>query len=364
MSKIAGRYLFARKTNDVITWISRISVLGIAIGTAALIVVMSVFNGFTHLIESNIDSSSPTYRIVPQSGKTYSFDDSLLTALKELEGVSLLQMVVEDMVAVEYGDVKSVVKLKGLPEASSFSISAPIARKLGLKLSFLSPIELYYPQSEGKISLTNPALNHIRGRATSILNSDEELVVVPLAQARELLSLSENQASALEIYCYEGSQTSQKLLQELLGEELRVENRYQQHSQIYKMMRYEKLAVYLILFFIILVVAVNIYASLSMLIMEKELDIIHLRAMGASKALVRRIFCSEGMLVCALGLALGIIIGLLLVYAQSRWGLVRLPGNSMTAVYPVQLKISDLLLSVGGVALIGGVIANLSTKKI
>lgn len=363
VSKIAGRYLFARKTNDVITWISRISVVGIAIGSAALIVVMSVFNGFTHLIESNIDASSPTYRIVPLNSKTYEFDDSLLSAIEDLEGVSLQQMVVEDMVAVRYGDVKDVVKIKGLPQANSLSISASAARKLGFRLNFLSPLELYYPQS-GRISLSNPALNHIKARATSIIAGDEDLVVLPIAQARELLSLEENQASALEIYSYDGPQVSQKVLQDLVGEELQVQNRYQQHSQIYKMMRYEKLAVYLILFFIILIVAVNIYASLSMLIMEKQLDISHLRAMGASKVLVRKVFRREGMLVCGIGLAVGMIVGLLLVYAQSRWGLVRLPGNSMTAVYPVHLKLTDLLLSVGGVALIGGIIANLSTKNI
>ena len=366
VSKIAGRYLFARKSNDVITWISRISVLGIAIGTVALIAVMSVFNGFTSLIEANLDANSPDYRIVSETSKTFALDEQQANALSQIAGLSEMQAVIEDMVVLKYGDVQGVVKIKALQGAYSYSISSTAARHFGISTSFLTPLELYYPRTDVKISLTNPALKMVKGRPTSILNEQEELVVLPIEQARELLSLEEGQMSSLNIYCHEADvKPSSKEIKKVLGEGFEVQDRYQQFSQLYKMMRYEKLAVYLILFFIILVVAVNIYASLYMLIMEKQQDIIHLRAMGASKALVRKIFRSEGMLVCGIGLAVGLIIGVLLVYAQGRWGLVRMPGNTLAGgCYPVSLKLQDLLLSTVGVALIGVVISNLSTKKI
>lgn len=234
----------------------------------------------------------------------------------------------------------------------------------------VSALELHYPSRTEAISLANPAasLRSVKLGLAGVLSVsselDAKLLVVPIGSVRELLGY-ETEVSALEIWTApEGAQALQKTLQERLGPHFRVLDRYQQNASVYKMMRYEKLAIFLILIFVVLIIAFNIYSSLRMLVIEKEADIATLRSMGATDSLVRRIFRLEGWLVSLVGIVIGLVLGVALVLLQQQLGLVPMPGNFIVDAYPVVLRASDLLWTVAGVALIGYLMALLPTRKI
>lgn len=362
--KIASRYLFSHRGANLTNRISWVGVVGIALGSAALVVVLSVFNGFSEVIEQNIEQECPCYLLRPSSGKTFAIG-SLQERLDSLPEVSATVAVVEEQVAVAYGDRKAVARLKGLQGAWQCSVQARLASDLGIRTRFLEPLQLYFPKADAKISMLRPqdAVNSISIRPKDIINSNQALVIVPINKARELLGLDEDRASAIEIHC-DFSVPDKAAISRIAGEGFEVLDRLEQNPQLYRMMRYEKLAIYLILLLIIIIVSFNIYASLSMLIIEKEQDRRSMKAMGASAGMIKGIFRSEGMLVTLLGLSAGLLAGLLLCLAQAKWGLVQLPGNSFVDFYPVKLKFTDILLSIAAVCAIGFTISYTSTKNI
>ena len=191
---------------------------------------------------------------------------------------------------------------------------------------------------------------------------DSKLLLVPIGLMRELLDY-ETEVSRLEIWTDQADKV-QKELQNSLGPDFKVLNREQQNQSIYRMMRYEKLAIYLILVFIVVIIAFNIYSSLKMLIIEKQADMGTLRSMGAPEALLRRIFLAEGFLVSLLGMVIGLVLGVALVLLQQRFGLVPMPGNFAVTSYPVVLKAADLLWTVAGVACVGLVMALIPSRKL
>ena len=189
-------------------------------------------------------------------------------------------------------------------------------------------------------------------------------MLVPIEAMRELLEL-ETEVSSLEIWVTPGAgEGFEKELQAMIGPDLKVLNRFRQEESIYKMMRYEKLAIFLILIFVVIIIAFNIYSSLRMLIIEKEADMGTLRAMGAPDGTIRRIFLLEGWMVSLLGMIIGLIVGVSLVLVQQRFGIIPMPGNFVVQAYPVSLKISELLWIASGVTVIGYLMALLPSRKI
>ena len=360
--KIALRYLFSGKSRSVIGRISGISAAGMAVGTAALIVILSVYNGFDRIIRDNLDSTSPDILVRPAQGKTFSADNPTFEMVSALPGIERAEGVLEETVAVRYGEAQGVTKVRGLEGAWQCSVSSALAGRLTIRPQFLTTLTLFYPSKTAEFSMANPSasLETVSMRPKEIIQSDESLVVMPIAKVRELLHI-ESEVSAFEIY---GHGVSIGQVRNILGPDYEVLDRYQQNPSVYKMMRYEKAAIFIILLFVVFIVAFNIFGSLSMLIIDKTGDIATLSAIGADGRLIRRTFFLEGWFVSLLGLAAGLVAGVALVLVQQFTGLVKMPGNYLVSSYPVVLKWTDVLLTAGGVALIGAFISTISTKNI
>lgn len=350
--RIALRYLFTRKSNNVIGWISAVSTVGMAIGAAALILVLSVYNGFDGIIRSNLSDSDPDWLIVPQSGKTFMVPDGFDNAVQ----------LVQDKVFMEYDGKQSVVNIKGRSNATQVSVSADIAQELGIRVHRLQKLHLYFPKRDGKVSVANPmaSINSLdifpQSIYTPATEFDAATVIASADEVRSLLGMAPGEVSALELWdCPQP---------ESLPEGLKALNRVQQHPELYKMMRYEKAAIYLILLFVVILISFNILASLSMLQIEKEQDRFTMSALGMRASEIRKVFLLEGWLVSLLGMIIGLALGMLLAWLQQRYGLVAMPGNSIVSAYPVVLKFTDVLLTAFGVALVGFITSAISTNKI
>ena len=381
---IAGRYLFARKSHNVINIISAISAAGMALGTAALILVLSVFNGFNGIIEKNLSSVEADLRIVPAEGKVFVPDGPAFDWLYDAPEAGSISSIISDKIFISYEGRQSVVNAKGVDDVYAEEtglqlkredlelavVSSDLAWNLGINPKFLSPIRAWYPERRGTISPSNPAasLHTAEVYASSILDiphtSDsgtEGTIILPIGVMRSLTGYSE-EVSAVEVRFADGLTSRQqrrflKALRSQLGADFTVQDRYMQDEALYKMMRYEKAAIFLILMFIVIIVALNIFGSLSMLIIEKQEDMETLRAMGADDRLIRRIFLLEGWLISLLGMAAGVVLGVGLALLQQHFGLVKMPGNFVVDAYPVVLRFTDVLLSAAGVALIGLIVA-------
>ena len=388
--RFALRYLFARKSHNVINIISGISVAGMAIGTAALVIILSVFNGFNQLVSDSLGDAQPDLVVKPASGKAFVPDSTTFDWLYGQEEVFNMSSVIEEQAFISFDGKQSLARVKGVD--SVFEEESPIrdhitdgtfalhqgtrpkavvgctlAWALDINPRFLSPLEIWYPDREGTVSLSNP-MNSLRSTKVTVaglfaINAemDAELVLVPIETMRELMDY-DDEVSALEIRFTPGTPEKTlrnlvKELQERLGPDCQVLDRYRQNEALYKMMRYEKLAIYMILIFIVIIIAFNIFSSLSMLIIDKRGDIDTLRSLGAPERMTRRIFLLEGWLISLLGLAIGLVLGIACVLLQQKFGFIRMPGNYIINAYPVILKASDILWTVAGVAGVGYLIA-------
>lgn len=360
---IAKRYLFAKKSHNVINIISAISATGMAIGTAALIIILSVYNGFDNIIRQNLSESDPDYLILPSEGKTFNGSDLPLSALAETFSIS---GIIEESVFITYGGNQGFAKAKGVESSDSSSLwlgdiarakfGPGIASELGINPRFVESAFLYFPDRNAKFSPVNPeaALNNVRVKPVDIFTSttefDNDLVIVPIELMRTLLGYGEDEFTAVELRGRAGAALD-------LGNDFVILDRYHQHPEIYKMMKYEKAAIYLILIFIVIIISLNIFGSLSMLIIEKQGDIDTLHALGADDKLIRKIFALEGWLISLLGMISGLVVGILTVVIQSRFGIVKLPGNYLVDAYPVALQWTDVLLTAAAVTAIGFIIS-------
>ena len=392
--RFAFRYLFARKSHNVINLISGISVAGMAIGTAALIIILSVFNGFNQLVSESLGDAQPDLIVKPATGKAFVPDSTTFAWLYDQEMVYNMSSVIEEQAFVSFDGKQSLARVKGVDSVFEeespiqnhitdgvFSlhrgtgagavIGSSLAWSMDINPRFVAPLEIYYPDREGSVSLANPtsSLRSATARVNGIfaLNSelDAEMVLVPIEMMRELLDY-EDEVSAIEIRVVKDTPDKAlgglvKELETRLGPDYEILDRYKQNEALYKMMRYEKLAIYMILIFIVIIIAFNIYSSLTMLIIEKKEDIGTLRSLGAPEPMTRRIFLLEGWLISLLGLAIGLVIGIAFVLLQQKFGLIRMPGNYIINAYPVILKASDIFWTVIGVAGVGYLIALLPT---
>ena len=387
---IARRYLVAKKSHNVINIISAISAAGMAIGTAALVIIMSIYNGFDSLIKTMMSKVEADLVIVPAHGKTFVPEGEVYDWIYEQEEVKNMCCVLQEQVFISYDGKQSIGQAKGVDwvfedetplkdyirdgefrlhkgDIPMASIGSGLAWEMGINPRFLSPIELYFPSRTRKISLSNPAasIESIKVWPSSIFSIsqdvDSDLLILPIEKMRELLEY-EDEVSAVEIRVVESAgddriKSLQKEISARIGSDFRVKNRFQQNESLYKMMKYEKAAIYMILIFIIIIIAFNIIGSLSMLIIEKKEDIGTLRSMGATEATIRKIFSLEGWMISLSGLAVGLIFGIGFSLAQQHWGFIKMPGSFIVQAYPIILSWSDILLTIVGVAVIGYITA-------
>lgn len=389
----AIRYLFARKTHNVINMISGIGLAGMAVGTAALVVILSVFNGFNSLVSSSLETSDPDLVVKPVSGKFFTPDSTIFGPVLEDARVLRLSSILEEQVFLSYDGKQSLARVKGIDEASQEEsplksrlvdgawvfhsgdrpmavAGALLARNMGMNPRFVAPVEIYYPSRKENISLANPAASlrrfKVQTAGTISVNSDldAKLMLIPIECMRELLELP-SEVSSLEIWTAPGTADDvRRYISASIGPAFKVLDRVGQEESLFRMMKYEKLAIFMILIFVVIIIAFNIYSSLKMLIIEKEGDIATLRAMGAPDSMVRRIFLLEGWLVSLIGMAAGLVIGIAIVLVQQKFGIVGMPGNFVVQYYPVALKLSDIVWTAAGVSAIGYLMAFIPSGKI
>ena len=395
--RFAFRYLLSRKSHNVINLISGISVAGMAVGAAALVLILSVYNGFNEVVAKSFDDADPDLCIRPAQGKFFTPDSLLFSRLYERAEIENMTSVLEEQAFLSYGDEQALARVKGIDmvfeEESPLQnhiidgqfllhlgtrpcavVGAGLARNLQLNPRFVTALEIYYPDRKRPLSALNPmeSLRSVKTRPTGIItvnsNLDASLVLIPIETMRERLD-TRDEVSSVEIRLSkdlspQASSAFRKELEGMLGPDLLLLDRYRQNESVYKMMRYEKLAIFLILLFVIIVISFNVFSSLTMLIIEKRPDIATLFSLGATERTVRRIFILEGTLVTLAGLVIGLAVGVALTLLQQRFGLIKMPGSFSLTAYPVVLQVSDLLYTALGVAAIGYLIALLPAQSI
>ena len=394
---IAKRYIFAKKSHNVINIISAISAIGMAIGTAALIIIMSVYNGFDSLIRSMMGNVEPDLLIIPVSGKVFVPEGEVYDWIYDQEAVASMSCVLQEQVFINYDGKQGLAKAKGVDwiyeeetplrehlvegefrlhkgDIPLAAVGASLAYELGLSPRFLAPVEVYFPARDRKISTSNPfaSLESIKvwPSCTFAVNADvdSELMILPIEKMRELLEY-DDEVSAIELRLTTGTgeKEAARLQEEIsarLGSGFNVKDRFQQNESLYKMMKYEKAAIYMILLFVIIIIAFNIFGSLSMLIIEKKSDIETLRSLGAQDSLIRRIFVLEGWLISLIGMGAGLVVGIAFSLLQQHFGFIKMPGHFTVQAYPIIISFSDILLTIAGVAVIGYIIAMLPTASL
>lgn len=387
---IAGRYLFARKSHNVINIISAISAIGMAIGTAALIIILSIYNGFDSLVTSMLSNVEPDLMITPAKGKVFVPEGEAYDWLYARPEVKNICTVLQENVFISYDGKQSLAKAKGVDsiyeeespirnhlregqftlhrgDVPLAAVGAGLAYSLGISPRFVAPIEIYFPARTRNISTTNPAASiettNVYPSCLFSINSeiDKELIIVPIDVMRELMEYTA-EVSAVEIRMTDGASSKtitaiQNELADRLGDGFNVLDRFQQNESLYKMMKYEKASIYMILIFIIIIIAFNIFGSLSMLIIEKKDDIETFRSMGATDSMMKRIFVLEGWMISLAGLAAGLAAGIGFSLAQQHFGFIKMPGSFVVEAYPIILSWSDILITAAGVTVIGYLIA-------
>ena len=393
---IARRYLFAKKSHNVINIISAISAVGMAIGTAALIIILSIYNGFDELVKSTLSNVEPDILITPAKGKVFIPNGETFDRIRQNPLIDEYDLILQENVFVDYDGHQGIAKAKGVDSAfeaesplaehitnGEFSlhkgqlpqmvVGAGLAYKMGMNPAFLASAELYFPIRDRNFSLANPAasIETVRMRPSGIFSVnqqiDDDLMIVPIEEMRKLLGYEE-EVSGVEIRLAEGStakdiRSAIKHIQKELGPEFKVLDRFRQNTSLYKMMRYEKAAIYVILIFVIIIIALNIFGSITMLIIEKKDDIETYRSLGATDKMLRHTFTLEGWLISLLGLAAGLVVGIGFSLAQQHFGFIKMPGSFLVNAYPVILQWQDVLATIAGVALIGYLIALLPVRR-
>jgi lipoprotein-releasing system permease protein len=381
---IAKRYLFAKKSRNAINIISAVSVAGVSVGTMALIIVLSVFNGLETMVRAIFNTFDPDIKITAAEGKTFIADTSRLKLLANVDGVSCYSLVLEENALLKYGDKQCIATIKGVDDSYTMVTDidssmfdgefilrsdkgrlyaipgAGVAQYLGLRVNFIAPLNIYVPRRTGGTTLNaensfNKKYIFPSGIFEVEKEYDSKYVYVPIEFARELTEVSDG-VSSVEIK-FTGQvdpRTVQRNIVKIFGKGFVVQNRYEQQEIFYKVMRSERLAIFFILTLILIIASFNIIGSLTMLIIEKERDIEILKSLGADNNLIRKIFIFEGWLISIIGAVAGIILGFIICWLQETYGLVKLQSDSLIMdSYPVVMKIKDFIIVPGTVLLIG-----------
>jgi len=394
--RIALRYLFSKKTHNAINVITGISSAGVAIGTIALVVVLSVFNGFEALFGSLFSTFDPDVKITLAEGKVFSTDSIDIGRIKNHSSVAVVTEVVEENALLRFKDKQMPALIKGVSDEfrsmtqidsiirdgafvlfdGAFEHAVPgvgVATILGLGANFIDPLFIYAPKRTSRINLLRPdqSFNQSATFVSGVFSVqqteyDDHMVLVSLGLARDLFEYNQSQVTAIELKLKEGVNVkkTQQELKQILGESFQVRNRYEQQESYFKIMRIEKWITYLILSFILLIASFNIIGSLSMLIIDKKADITTLRNLGADQKLIRQIFLLEGWMISFVGATIGIIVGSALSLIQEKIGIVKLGTGFIVDNYPAVTQFSDVILVFITVLILGFFTAWYPTKYI
>lgn len=385
--KIACRYLVSKKGHQAVNIISIVAVGGVVVATAALICVLSVFNGFRGLIMGKLAMLDPQIAITATLGKTINDADSVIEVVSALPGVERAVPVIEDQALAIYAQLQMPVRLKGVPDdyntmnlmdsvivdgswklrdqVSRYAVAgAGPAVRLMVRPDFLGMVRLYAPQRQGRVNIANPmgAFRQdslfVSGIFQLQQNSyDADLIYVPLEMARELFDY-ETEATQVEVKLAPGAneQEAMSAISQALGNSYQVKNRLMQQREAYRLVNIEKWMAFLLLAFILVIATFNVISTLSLLIIEKDDSIATLRALGANDRQISRIFVLQGWLITLVGAMTGVVIGLLLCLGQQRYGWLRLsgdPANMIINAYPVEVQWTDVLITFALVAAVG-----------
>jgi len=394
---IAWRYLKSKKSHNVINIISGISVAGVTIGTMALIVVLSVFNGFETLVISLFNSFDPPVKVSPVSGKTFDSKTYPWAQISTIPGIKAQTAVIEEKALLRYGTAQFLVSLKGVDstylswtgldsmmtagslilefKGQPFAVVGQgVAYYLGVNPDdYGSYIEAFAPRRTGKLgSSPDQAFNRLDIRPSGVFSIqqdfDTKYVIVPIGFARELFEYT-SEITSVEIALTENADVESipDLIKQKLGPKYLVQNRFQQQETLYRIMQSEKWAIFLILSFILLIATFNVIGSLSMLILDKKKDIAILHSLGADNRLIRKIFMTEGLLVSLSGAIAGILLGTAICVLQQYFGLIKINaegGSFLISAYPVLMKWTDFLFVFITVSLIGLLAAWIPVRSI
>jgi len=368
--------LFSKKSHNAINIISGISASGVAIGTMALVCVLSVFNGFESLISDMFSAFDPDLKITLSQGKTFDVNSSELGQVRKLKSVVYFTEVIEENALLRFKDKVMPATVKGVSSDfqkmtridsimydgkfllydGAFQRAVPglgVASILGLGAQFIDPLLIYAPRRSSKINLLRPenSFNQVGTFVSGIfavqqLQYDDHYVLVSIDLARDLFEYEKAKVTAIELKLAAGADNEvvQSQIKNILGEKYQVKNRYEQQESFFKIMIIEKWITYLILCFILLIASFNIIGSLSMLIIDKKADIETLRSLGANNQLIKRIFLFEGWLISAVGALVGIGLGGVLCLLQEHFGFLKLGAGYVVDAYPVVANFTDMLL--------------------
>lgn len=392
--KIALRYLFSHKQHHAVNIISLISVGGVAVATMAMVIVLSVFNGFSKLSEDRLSLLAPPLQITPVKGNIIDNVDSLTKAISATPSVTRIEPIISHQALAAVQNVQTPVNIIGVSntfaESSKFKnaiidgvekidtdsinyynyavLSVGVAIDLNTRPDGFKVIDIYVPRREGNIHTSNPSSFHTDSFIVSGVYQlqqdtyDMDIILLPISSARKLLDYNDNTASALNIYTNDASSVQSKLSTALPG--YNIKNRIQQEENSFKMISIEKWVTFLMLAFILIIASFNIISTISILIIDKRPNMEILRAMGATQGTIRKIFVFQGWLICLAGGFIGIVTGIALSLTQQFFGIIKInaasSANLATDVYPVVVNPADVLIVAAVIAITGlltGIIA-------
>ncbi|MFZ4520095.1 MAG: FtsX-like permease family protein [Bacteroidales bacterium] len=374
---IARRYLVSRKSHNIINIISGISIIGVAIGAMALVIVLSVFNGFDRLVVSLFSSFNASIQIIPSHGKTFNMVNFPLERVRKIPGVLHITEVIEEDALMKYKDNQAIVTIKGVSEVFSEMsgldtmmaegrfilqdgekdyavLGYGVAGALNANFQdYINPISVFAPRRDASFAggFENAFSQEVifpSGFFQIQWDYDVKYTILPLRFVKKLLDYGDERTS-LEIDLAKDADQKvvQKKIEQVTGSGYTVKNRYQQQEILFKIMVSEKNYIFMILTLILIIATFNVIGTLSMLILDKKKDIAVLQSMGASQGLVRRIFLLEGVLISFIGAVLGLVLGAIVCWVQIRFGLVRLgsaDSSFVVSAYPVSMQVTDFIV--------------------
>lgn len=390
---IARRYLFSRKLS-LVNVISFIAILGVAGMSAALVVILSVFNGFDSIISSMVNQFDPDMKIAPIKGKTFTMNEDTRRQLSNIEGIDAVSFTVEETALFQYDNYQYIATIKGVDERYAQVCDIPnnviigeymlrdatgvpfaivgsdIAANLWLQPNGLTPMKIYAPRRTAKVS-PSPAEAFSSGLIMPAgvfhihQDFDAKYVITPLEFAKELLEFDDDEFSAIEIHTNGNDDAIVAQIKQLIGDNYTVKNRYQQQDTLYKIMQSEKLSIFVMLTFIIIIASFNIVGALAMLIIDKKGDIATLSHLGANNGFLRKIFVRTGQLITITGVISGIALGLLVCWLQLNFHLLTFPeGSYIIDAYPVEIRWMDVVATAVIVTAIGFLAALIPTRRL
>lgn len=395
--KIAFRYLKAKKTHSAVNIISIISICGVILTTAAIVCVLSVFNGFSWLMGNNLAKLDPQISISAHEGKVVNNADSIIEIVNNIDGVAIAMPVITEQALAVYHDKQMPITMKGVPHdynrlsdindailygdyllkdsINNYTIlSIGAAAGLQSATGFYDAMHIYTPKRIGRVNIANPS-GAFRTDSVFVsgiykvdqLSYDRDMIYVPIEISRRLLDYP-NEATSIEVKLHPNANEGSTLnaIQTALGNSFAVKDRFMQQESVHKMVNMEKWITFILLVFILIIAAFNVVSSLSLLIIEKNDSIQTFRNLGATNKQISNIFITEGILITIVGAIFGIILGVVLCLLQQEFGLIKLSGNADAVIvssYPVKVIWTDIII-VFALDIIIGLLTSLVTASL